>query len=45
MIVHGSFSLILHDFHPLSFLIGLGGKWAVAYNHDIIFPNAMTTFF
>jgi hypothetical protein len=44
-IVHGSLSLDLHDFHPLSFLIGLGEKWAVAYPHDIIFLNAMTTVF
>jgi hypothetical protein len=45
MIVHGSLFLDLHDFHPLSILIGLGEKWAVAYNHDIIFLGTMATFF
>jgi uncharacterized protein (DUF849 family) len=44
MVVHASLSPDLHDFHLLSFLIDLGGKWAVAYNHDIIFLNTMTTF-
>jgi hypothetical protein len=45
MVVHASLSPDLHDFHLLSFLIDLGETWAVAYHHDIIFLNAITTFF
>ena len=35
----------LHIFTPSLLLIGLGRKWAVAYDHDIIFSRLPQPFF